>query len=130
MNEKQTVINFDKTEAELYAEMEAPAYEAAEGEHFQLYPLLNGAMIVIKNTTVDEFYAYLKRLTESGYALYTNNCCDGDNYFAQYRKGEHALNIAYTPAESTVRLMVLRFPFREGPYSVLSARTERERPHG
>ena len=105
MDEKQTVINFEKTEEELFVEMEAPAYEAAEGEHFQVYPLLNGAMIVIKNTTSEEFSAYLKKLTASGYALYADNCFDGDNYYAQYRKGEHALHIAYTPADLAVRLI-------------------------
>ena len=111
MDEKQTVINFDKTEEALLEEMEAPAYIAAEGEHYPLYPLLNGAMIVIGNTTSEEFKAYLKSLQESGYVLYSDNCFDGDaNYFAQYRKGEHALNVAYTLADARARLIFGAIP--------------------
>ena len=106
MDEKQTVINFDITEERLFAEMEAPIYESAEGQHFQVYPLIEGAMVLIYGTNREELSSYLNKLVESGYVLYSDNCFDGDsNYFAQYRKGEHALHVSYSHAETATRLI-------------------------
>lgn len=110
MGEKQTVINFDMTEEQLWSETGAPAYVSAQGEHHPLYPTNGGAMLVISNTDRAELDAYLVALGECGYALWSDNCYDGDNYFVQYRRGEQALYIAFTPVDATLRLIFVKVP--------------------
>lgn len=110
MDEKKMVINFDLTEEQLWSETGAPAYVSAEGEHFPLYPTTGGAMLVVRNTNRAELDAYLVALGERGYKLWSDNSCDGDTFFAQYRCGEQALYIGFTPADATLRLIFVKVP--------------------
>ncbi len=110
MDEKQTTINFDVTEEQLFSDMEAPVYESAEGERFPLYPTNGGAMLVVRGTSRAELDAYLAALTESGYALWSDNCFDTDSYYAEYRKGTHALHVGFTAPDATVRLIFGEIP--------------------
>lgn len=90
--------------------MEAPSYQTEGGEVLAVYSCGDGdSEIVVTGTTDAEFSAYVSALTESGYALWSDNSFDGCHY-AEYRKSQHALHLCYTPKNATARLIFGAIP--------------------
>ena len=61
--------------------------------------------VIIRNTTLDQYNAYLQKLNNSGFACYTTNEIAG-NHFATYTNAEYTVTAGYYDYETSVRLLI------------------------
>lgn len=63
-------------------------------------------MLVFKNTKAEDFDAYTTKLLENGYKEYSSYENFGNNKFILVTKGDMALNVLYTKADSKTRVIL------------------------
>ena len=61
--------------------------------------------IILRDTTPQEYQAYLQTLTENGYTAYTTHTM-ADNLFATYTNESYTVTAGYYAYESSVRLLI------------------------
>ncbi len=82
---------------------DAPAYDG--GALDSCYDANKGYLTSLyTGTNADEFAAYRKKLTDSGYTLLQENKI-GENLFATYTSGDKSIHTYYTPYNSSVRVI-------------------------
>lgn len=63
----------------------------------------NTALALFTNTNVEDYNAYLEKITAAGYTLYTTNTMAG-NLFNTYDNGEYVIHAAYYKADKSMRI--------------------------
>ena len=61
--------------------------------------------IIVRETTVEQYNTYLKKLEQAGYKCYTTNEIEG-NYFATYTSDKYTVTAGYYDYETSVRLLI------------------------
>jgi hypothetical protein len=74
------------------------------------YPLIadegqNTGLVVMKGATIDDYHAYLNKLTDVGYRLYTSHAI-GENLFSTYENGIYVIHTGFYDYESAVRVTI------------------------
>lgn len=64
-----------------------------------------GMLVVIKNTSADEYRDYLAKLAASGYTEYTSNEINS-NSFATYTNDNYTINAGYYSYETSARIII------------------------
>jgi len=81
-----------------------PVYEG--GRFYSDYPCGNGAdEIIIKDTNITEYNAYLKDLEKAGFTEYTSTTM-AENAFATYTNSNYTVNVGYYDYESSTRIVI------------------------
>ena len=63
-------------------------------------------MLVFSGTKPEDYSNYVTKLTEVGYKEYSRNDSFGDNKFVLVTKDESAVNVLYTKADSSTRIII------------------------
>ena len=65
----------------------------------------NASLAVMRQSTVAEYEAYLAKLTNQGYTLYTSNAI-GENRFASYTNNDYLIHAGWYPSENSARITI------------------------
>ncbi len=65
----------------------------------------NATLLLIKDTDVDAYNAYLTKLEKAGYKQYTTNEING-NYFATYNSDKYTVNLGFYDYENAARIII------------------------
>lgn len=96
--------NLDVTVTGVVDETELPKYNGAEFDS-SVNAGQGSRVLVKKNTTQEQYEAYLTTLKDAGYAFYTSNTLDG-NLFATYTNEKYIVHTMYFPSEKATRVAV------------------------
>ncbi len=65
----------------------------------------DATLLLVKETTVDAYNAYLTKLESAGFTQYTTNEING-NYFATYNNDKYTVNLGFYDYENAARIII------------------------
>lgn len=65
----------------------------------------NATLLLVKDTNVDAYNAYLKKLENAGFTQYTTNSIN-DNHFATYNNDKYTVNLGFYKYEKSARIII------------------------
>ncbi|MBQ9080598.1 MAG: hypothetical protein IJY27_05955 [Clostridia bacterium] len=65
----------------------------------------DGELVIVNDTTVEQYNSYLTALDSDGWTQYTTNTVSG-NYFATYNNDKYTVNLGFYDYEDAVRIII------------------------